>query len=104
MGAVGGLAWFLLLPYIMTAHGHLDWTRHALGRDFVNYWTAGHLTFTPHRIDIFTPDKFLGWEHRLFDPALPFHFWSYPPPALFLVAPLAMFPYIPGTDRLDAGG
>jgi hypothetical protein len=90
------LSWLLLLPYIMTAHGHLDFTRHALGRDFVNYWTAGHLVFTPHRLDIFTPDLFLGWEHRLFDPRLPFHFWSYPPPALFLVAPLAIFPYIAG--------
>lgn len=93
---LSAVSWLLFLPYIMTAHGHLDWTRHALGRDFVNYWTAGHLTFTPHRIDIFTPDKFLGWEHRLFDPRLPFHFWSYPPVTLFVVAPLALFPYIPG--------
>ncbi len=93
---LSAVSWFLLLPYVMTAHGHLDWTRHALGRDFVNYWTAGHLAFTPHRLDIFNPALFLNWEHRLFDPALPFHFWSYPPPALFLVAPLALFPYIPG--------
>ncbi len=98
------LSWLLLLPYIMTAHGHLDWTRHALGRDFVNYWTAGHLVFTPHRLDVFTPDLFLGWEHRLFDPRLPFHFWSYPPPALFLVAPLALFPYIAGLIAWSLAG
>jgi hypothetical protein len=101
---LSALSWFLLLPYIMTAHGHLDWTRHALGRDFVNYWTAGHLVFTPHRLDVFTPDLFLNWEHRLFDPALPFHFWSYPPPALFLVAPLAVFPYIPGLIAWSLAG
>ena len=93
---LSAVSWLLLLPYILTAHGHLDYWRHALGRDFVNYWTAGHLVFTPHRLDIFFPDRFLGWEHQLFDPRLPFHFWSYPPPALFLVAPLALFPYIPG--------
>ncbi len=93
---LSAVSWFLLLPYILTAHGHLDWTRHALGRDFVNYWTAAHMVFTPHRLDIFTPTLFLNWEHRLFDPQLPFHFWSYPPPALFLVAPLAVFPYILG--------
>jgi arabinofuranan 3-O-arabinosyltransferase len=93
---LSAVSWLLLLPYILTAHGHLDFARHAIGRDFVNYWTAGHLVFTPHRLDIFTPSLFLGWEHRLFDPELPFHFWSYPPPALFLVAPLALFPYIPG--------
>ena len=101
---LSAISWFLLLPYIMTAHGHLDWTRHALGRDFVNYWTAGHLVFTPHRLDIFTPTLFLGWEHKLFDPALPFHFWSYPPPALFLVAPLALFSYIPGLIAWSVAG
>jgi hypothetical protein len=101
---LSAVSWLLLLPYVMTAHGHLDWTRHALGRDFVNYWTAGHLAFTPHRLDIFTPALFLNWEHRLFDPALPFHFWSYPPPALFLVAPLALFPYIPGLIAWSVAG
>jgi hypothetical protein len=101
---LSAVSWLLLLPYILTAHGHLDFARHALGRDFVNYWTAGHLAFTPHRLDIFTPDLFLKQEHRLFDPRLPFHFWSYPPPALFLVAPLALFPYIPGLIAWTVAG
>ena len=90
------VAWLLLLPYIMTAHGHLDWSGHALGRDFVNYWTAGHLVGEGHVQPIFDRDGFLAAEHRLFDPRLPFHFWSYPPVALFLVAPLALFPYVTG--------
>jgi hypothetical protein len=89
------VAWLLLLPYILTAHGHLDFANHALGRDFVNYWTAGHLVAEGHIADIFDPARFLDAEHRLFDPVLPFHFWSYPPPALFLVAPLGVLPYIP---------
>ena len=90
------VAWLLLLPYIMSAHGHLDWSGHALGRDFVNYWTAGHLVLEGHVAAIFDPDTFLAAEHRLFDPALPFHFWSYPPPMLFVVAPLGLTGYIPG--------
>ena len=89
------VAWLLLLPYILTAHGHLDFANHALGRDFVNYWTAGHLVAERHVAAIFDPISFLNAEHRLFDPALPFHFWSYPPPALFLVTPLGLIPYIP---------
>ncbi len=89
------VTWLLFLPYLLSAHGHLDFARHAVGRDFVNLWTAGQLVFTPHVTDIFNPTLFLGWEHRLFDPRLPFHFWSYPPPALFLAAPLAGLPYIP---------
>ncbi len=92
---LAGVAWLLLLPYILTAHGHLDFANHALGRDFVNYWTAGHLVAEGHIATIFDPVRFLNAEHRLFDPALPFHFWSYPPPALFLVTPLGLVPYIP---------
>jgi hypothetical protein len=93
---LSAIAWLLLLPYILTAHGHLDWSGHALGRDFVNYWTAGHLVGEGRAVDAFTPNRFLAAEHRLFDPRLPFHFWSYPPPALLLVAPLALFPYVAG--------
>jgi hypothetical protein len=101
---LSAVAWLLFLPYILTAHGHLDYARHALGRDFVNYWTAAHLAFTPHRLDIFSPAPFLGWEHRLFDPRLPFHFWSYPPPMLLVVAPLALLPYIPGLIAWSLAG
>ena len=69
---------------------------HALGRDFVNYWTGGHLVREGRIGDIFHPDAFLDQEHRLFDARLPFHFWSYPPPALFLVAPLGLTSYFVG--------
>lgn len=48
-----------------------------------------------HVVPIFDRDAFLAAEHRLFDPRLPFHFWSYPPVALFLVTPLGWLPYIP---------
>ena len=90
------LAWLLLLPYILTAHGHLDWSGHALGRDFVNYWSAGQLVREHQIAPIFSRDGFLAQEHRLFDPRLPFHFWSYPPVTLFLVAPLGWLAYVPG--------
>lgn len=93
---LSALAWILLLPYIMTAHGHLDWSGHALGRDFVNYWSAGQMVREHQVAPIFDRDAFLAAERRLFDPRLPFHFWSYPPVALFLVAPLGWLPYIPG--------
>ncbi len=92
---LAALAWLLLLPYIMTAHGHLDWSGHALGRDFVNYWTAGQLVREHQIAPIFDREGFLAAEHRLFDPRLPFHFWSYPPVTLFLVAPLGWLSYVP---------
>jgi len=101
---LSALAWLLLLPYILTAHGHLDWSGHALGRDFVNYWTAGQLTREGHALNVFAPATFLAEEHRLFDPSLPFHFWSYPPPALLMVSPLGLLPYIPALIAWSAVG
>ena len=101
---LSALAWLLLLPYILTAHGHLDWSGHALGRDFVNYWSAGQLVREHNIAPIFTREGFLAEEHRLFDPDLPWHFWSYPPVMLFVVAPLGYLPYIPGLIVWSAVG
>lgn len=101
---LSAVAWLLLLPYIMTAHGHLDWSGHALGRDFVNYWTAGQLVREGHPLTAFEPPAFLAAEHRLFDPALPFHFWSYPPPGLLVAAPLGLLPYVPGLIAWSLAG
>jgi len=98
------IAWALLASYLLFAKGHLDWTHHALGRDFINYWTAGHLTLSGQVNDIFQPKLFLAHEHQLFDPRLPFHFWSYPPPALFLVAPLGLTSYFVGFALWSLGG
>jgi hypothetical protein len=89
--------WLLLLSYFtLGRRGHLDWTWHAVGRDFINSWTAGHLILSHHVADIFHPDAFLAHERALFDSRLPFHFWSYPPPNLLLVAPLGLLPYMTG--------
>jgi hypothetical protein len=98
------VAWALLASYLLLAKGHLDWTHHALGRDFINYWTAGHLTLSGQVDDIFQPKLFLAHERQLFDPRLPFHFWSYPPPALFLVAPLGLTSYFTGFALWSLGG
>jgi hypothetical protein len=98
------IAWALLASYLLFAKGHLDWTHHALGRDFINYWTAGHLTLSGQVNDIFQPKLFLAHERQLFDPRLPFHFWSYPPPALFLVAPLGLTGYFTGFALWSLGG
>ena len=91
------VAWLLLASYFTLGRvGHLDWTNHAIGRDFINYWTAGHLIWSGEVRDVFQPALFLAHERALFDPRLPFHFWSYPPPNLFLVAPLGFTPYMAG--------
>jgi hypothetical protein len=98
------VAWALLASYLLLAKGHLDWTHHALGRDFINNWTAGHLTLSGQVNDIFQPKLFLAHERQMFDSRLPFHFWSYPPPALFLVAPLGLTSYFTGFALWSLGG
>jgi hypothetical protein len=96
LGELSFIAWAMLVSYLVLAEGHLDWTGHAIGRDFINYWSAGHLVLSGQVKDIFVPKLFLAHEQALFDPRLPFHFWSYPPPTLFLVAPLGLTGYFTG--------
>ena len=99
------VGWAILLSYFtLGRQGHLDWTHHALGRDFINSWTAGHLILSHQVGDIFQPPLFLAHERALFDPRLPFHFWSYPPTNLFLVLPLGFTPYMAGLALWSAAG
>ena len=93
---ISAVAWLLLASYYLSGHDHMDWQGHALGRDFVNVFTAGHLIAEGRTLEIFTPRTFLVGAKRLFDPRLPMHFWSYPPPGLLLAAPLGLLPYFPG--------
>jgi alpha-1,2-mannosyltransferase len=86
-------AWGCVAFYFGTAHGHLDFGRHAVGRDFVIIWTAAHLAAEGRVLDVFQPQLFLAGAHRLFDPALPYHFWSYPPTALLNVLWLGRLDY-----------
>ena len=102
---LSAVAWAILLSYFtLGRRGHLDWAHHAIGRDFINSWTAGHLILSGQVNDIFQPRLFLGHERALFDPRLPFHFWSYPPPNLFLVWPLAFTPYMAGLALWSLAG
>lgn len=100
--SVSGLA--LLAWYFSVGHGLLDAWWHARGRDFVNVWAAGRLMHEHRTLDVFDPALFWPAERRLLDPRLPFHFWSYPPPALFLAAPTAGWPYVPALVAWTAAG
>ena len=102
---LSGVAWAILASYFtLGRRGRLDWTHHAIGRDFINSWTAGHLILSGQINDIFQPRLFLAHERALFDSRLPFHFWSYPPPNLFLVLPLGFTPYMAGLALWSVAG
>jgi hypothetical protein len=87
------MGWALLVAYGLTIRGHLDFAYHAVGRDFINIWIAGRLVVEGRALETFDPRQFLAAAHALYDPALPFHFWSYPPTALCFAAPLGALGY-----------
>jgi len=96
LGVLSALSWGLALTYFATGHGNLDATGHALGRDFVNLWTAGHLVADGRVAAIFDPAQFGAVQRALLSPNFPLHFWSYPPTFLFAAAPFGKVSYLPG--------
>ncbi|MDB5426478.1 MAG: hypothetical protein JWR43_453, partial [Phenylobacterium sp.] len=59
-GLLGAAAWGCVAFYFGTAHGHLDFALHAVGRDFVNIWTAAHLAAEGRVLEVFQPRAFLA--------------------------------------------
>ncbi|NCP11087.1 MAG: DUF2029 domain-containing protein [Sphingomonadales bacterium] len=62
------------------------------GRDFINLWSGGKIAATHDWERLYRPEAFMAFQTELFGP-LDRHIYSYPPPSLFLAAPLAMLPY-----------
>ncbi len=79
--------------YISIWQGQRDGMNHAVGRDFVNLWTASRLVEAERAVEVFDQDKFAATQRQQFGADFPFHFWSYPPHALFLTEGLAGLPY-----------
>ncbi len=92
LGIVLSLA--LAVPYYASVDGLLDFAKHAVGRDFVNLWTAGALIGQGRPVDIFDPQTFGAAQRALMGADFPLHFWSYPPTTLFFAAPFAGIPYL----------
>lgn len=80
--------------YFGSAQGNFDSTGHAVGRDFVNIWTAGVLTWRGDFATIFDIAAFQGAQEDLLGDTFPLHIWSYPPPALFYALPFGTMPYL----------
>lgn len=82
------------VSFYWDAEGIMDVNNHALGRDFVNYWTASKLLLEGRVAEVFDVGLFQAEQDRLMGGGYPPHLWSYPPNALFIVAPLGQFPYL----------
>lgn len=81
-------AWFSLTESLLDPSGA------ALGRDFVNLWTASWAIRHGDLLAIFDPHRFFAIQADLFG-SRSLHFWSYPPNALLVAAPLSLLPYLP---------
>ena len=66
--------------------------RDIIGRDFMNLWLAGKLTLANRVPDIFDVAAYQQAVTEFFGKVLPLNY-SYPPHALFLAVPFALFPY-----------
>lgn len=87
------IGWPLLTQVYYPARWPLDVAQHAIGRDFVNVWAGGRLLLEGSWVTLFDVRAYIAALHRLFDPALPPHFWSYPPNNFPFVLPFALLPY-----------
>lgn len=87
------IGWPLLTQIYAPAAWPLDAAKHAIGRDFVNVWVGGRLLLEGNWPVLFDVRGYIAALHRLFDPALPPHFWSYPPTNFLLAVPFALLPY-----------
>lgn len=66
-----------------------------VGVDFVQYYAASGLTLGGDAAGVYDHDTLFRAERALFQTDPGRWPWSYPPPALLLVLPLALLPYLP---------
>lgn len=67
-----------------------------LGEDFTNFWSGPQLAFHGHPETVYNFAQFLQFEQDHTRPFSQFRWYTYPPVALVLTAPLVVFSYLPG--------
>lgn len=85
--------WSVWWP-VLHSHDFLAPRLHSpMALDFIQHWTASHLTLAGEQAIVYNAAQFKEVETRLL--ALGGHPWPYPPTALLVDWPLALIPYIP---------
>jgi alpha-1,2-mannosyltransferase len=88
-GTVAVIAW------VLSGHGIADPMGRPIGTDFLRLWTASHALLNGEERAIYDPAAFFAIEKAVTKPGTPdFYPWLYPPPALLIVYPLALLPYL----------
>lgn len=81
-----------VLAGMVSGYGGLAGDR-PVGADFASFWTVSWALHHGRLAAIYAPAALAGLERQMFGAAAGFYAWQYPPPALFLVYPLALLPY-----------
>ena len=76
--------------------GMTDGFGHAIGDDFINFWSGPFLAWHHRAADIYNFTIFHSFEQSVIGQSLQDYHYSYPPTLLVLMAPFALAPYLPG--------
>jgi arabinofuranan 3-O-arabinosyltransferase len=77
-------------------NGMTDDFGHAIGDDFINFWSAPYLAWHHRAAEIYNFAAFHSFEQSVIGRNLQDYQYSYPPTLPMLMAPFALVPYLPG--------
>jgi alpha-1,2-mannosyltransferase len=84
-----------VMTWVLSGDGIADPMGRPVGTDFLRLWTASYALLNGQEGAIYNPAVFFALEKAVTQPATPdFYPWLYPPPALLIVYPLALLPYL----------
>jgi hypothetical protein len=80
---------------MLAGHGITDPAGRPVGTDFVSFWTVSSMLHNGQERAIYVPQALAAFEQVVVrDANTAFYAWQYPPIALLLIYPLALFPYL----------
>jgi Glycosyltransferase family 87 len=83
------------IAWTLTGRGLDDPAGHAVGTDFVSFWTVSWAVLNGHQDAIYNSSALAALEQTVIPrSAAEFYAWQYPPIALLVVYPLALLPYL----------
>lgn len=85
---------FLSVAYVLTVHGNLDIRGEPIGTDFSSFWAASGLVLSGNAGYVYDPVKHYAAQEAFFGKGVQYYAWFYPPPALLIIAPLGLLPYL----------
>jgi alpha-1,2-mannosyltransferase len=85
----------VLITWVLSGHGIADPLGRPIGTDFLRLWTVSYALLNGEQRAIYEPATLMALELAVMQAATaPFYPWLYPPPALVIVYPLALLPYL----------